>query len=232
MKKFILSLIMAVVAVPAFAGSTVVLTNSTPNEGGYYSAVLTDNVTNDVMNFNTFCLEYGEHFNPGSTYHATIDDTIKNSGTNPATLDVVTQKLYTSYLNGSLDNSYGIGTSGTYSQLQAAFWAIESSDASKLTWNSGVFQNDLITVVRNFSTNTILSASLNSSLSLDVTGYEDVMVLNLWGNAACTSAMQSQLIKVTTSGGGDDNPVVPAPAAVLLSGFGTCLVGLVRRRSL
>ncbi len=238
MKKIILTLIAALFASTAFAGSTVVLRNNTDTEGGYYDAVLKyeDNTTYE---FGTFCLEYGEHFAPGSSYYVSIDDTIKNSGATPDTLDVVTQKLYASYLNNSLDlnltngGSYASGSGSTYSQLQAAFWAIESADAHVLSWSNGVFSNDLVTVVRDFSTNTIISAAINSALNIDTTGYQDVMVMNLWGNSNCNSnPMQSQLIMVQNSGGGDDNNVVPAPGAVLLSGLGTCLVGFIRRRSL
>lgn len=229
MRKVLMALIMSLVATTAFAGRTVVIANSSPNEGGYYTATLTDTASSNVEVFKTFCLEYGEHFDPGTSYYATIDDTIKNSGATPATLDTVSKQLYAAYLNGSLASSYGTGTSSTFSQLQAAFWAIESGDVSKLSWSANTvnayktFSNNLVSVTRDFSTNTVMGVDLLVSLN-DVTGYENVKVMNLWSKSNNTGAIQSQIYM--------DSPAVPAPGAVLLSGLGTVLAGLIRRRTL
>ena len=244
MRKILAILILAAFAVPSFAGLTATLKNNTNNEGGSYLAKVYDG-SDKVMEFNTFCLEYGEEFRNNTLYDVTIDETIKDSGLAPATLDDTTKMLYAAYINGNLsDNPYLHYSEGTtlyndrrYSQLQAAFWAIESADlpsASYLNWTTGsnglsTFTNDLVTVVRNLTTNELISATISSSLNLPADlDYENVMVMNLWQNG---NAIQSQLIYFS-SGNGNDTPAVPAPSAVLLSGIGTCLVGMVRRRSL
>ncbi len=242
MKKYLLALVLACLSVPALAGYTVTLTNSSNGDGGYYDATLIkDGGTPE--NFKTFCLENNEVFVPGKSYNATIDTTIMNSGTDKDTstatdysLNEVSKKLYAAYLDGRLDGIANIDnspTGSTFSLLQKTFWAIESKTvpSSVLNMNKSssyvyTYSNDLVTISR--TKTTLISAVLNSAYAniADGLSFDNVVVMNLW--TATGAPQQSQLYMLPES----PTPSVPAPSAVILSGLGTGLVAIARRRTL
>ena len=81
----------------------------------------------------------------------------------------------------------------------------------------------------------VMSLYLAYGTPLDATAELQFVKDGCWDWADAVSICQSTLnltLCQDTSGGSGDNAVVPAPGAVLLSGFGTALVGFVRRRSL
>ncbi|MBN2843936.1 MAG: hypothetical protein JXM68_12655 [Sedimentisphaerales bacterium] len=242
MKRYFIALVLACLAVPAMAGYTVSLVNSSNGDGGYYDAtMIKDGGTPET--FKTFCLENNEVFIPEKSYNATIDTTIMNSGTDKDvstgtdySLNEVSKKLYAAYLDGKLDSIANIdnSTSGsTYSVLQQTFWAIESKTvpSSIINMNQSssfvyTYSNDLVTISR--TKTTLISAVLNSTYAniADGLDYDNVVVVNLW--TATGAPQQSQLYMLPES----PTPNVPAPASVILSGLGTGLVAMIRRRSL
>ncbi len=58
---------------------------------------------------------------------------------------------------------------------------------------------------------------------------DTIDVVKIMSSSLCMKVCQ---VDDNNGGGGDGNPTVPAPGAVLLSGFGTVIVGAVRRRKL
>ena len=223
MNKGIILLVIAALAIPAMAGynlGTVKLSNPY-GYGGPYSA---DVFVDGVKDFDTFCVEFDDTFKPGTTYFATVDDYVlyspgPDTNGNYTTLTDTAKMLYSAYLNDSL----GMGQKvGHYYDIQEAIWQAQGS---------GIF---------NIEDADIYAAVNGDFTDLDITGWENVKVMNLWKYRSwepadkyayqqCDSSdFQSQLIRV----GGGDNITVPAPGAVLLAGFGTSLVGVIRRRTL
>ncbi|MDX2481784.1 MAG: PEP-CTERM sorting domain-containing protein [Desulfuromusa sp.] len=152
-------------AYPVTSGQEVYLlqseTGATNGDFGVFS-------TADGLLFNTFCVEEGVYFNPGSKYTATIDDGIKGTkdGGIIETLHGGTKYLYWNFVQGTLTGfSYD---SSNVSALQNAFWLL---------------QGDLVDSTNSFYTLAIAHAAEGAAY--------DVKVMNLWDG---TAAKQSQLI--------------------------------------
>ena len=155
--------------------------------------------------FNTFCVEKSITFTPGDTYIASIDEKVYFApGGEPSgsILNDAVKKLYAAYLNNSF-------TTSQHEELQNTIWNL---------------QNFSVTVSDALFTS-ILADPVNFDYygnSLNINGWQNVKVLNLWksdGHGGLTDC-QSQLI------------MVPAPGAIILCGLGTLITAKIRRRTL
>lgn len=120
--------------------------------------------------------------------------------TSGATLHNNVRKIYAAFLNGG--NAIGTFTGN---QIQSEIWYWQNGG---VPYTVNGFQ------AKNYG----IFASLTSAM---IAGWQNVKVLNLWKYPNFTGDIQSQLVRVVP---------IPAPAAVMLCGIGTILVGYVRRR--
>ena len=79
--------------------------------------------------FETFCIEYSEHFTPGSTYYYGISQGAMNggvSGGNPDPISRGTAWLYLQFATGHLQDTIRLDNSNaSAADLQAAIWFLE-----------------------------------------------------------------------------------------------------------
>ena len=157
-----------------------------------------------------WCLESNINFTPGDTYYATLDRFAAGGGQGyePAgdPLGEVAEGIYLKWRDG---NSLG----WTQNEVEKSLWeAEEESDGQALapyTWATG------------------------EGLVITDDASNAVWVLNLWELSDIVqindNVLFAQSVKEKQSHIVGTIPV-PAPAAVLLGGLGTCLVGFMRRR--
>jgi hypothetical protein len=78
--------------------------------------------------FQTFCLEYHEHFSPGNLYTAVLNTAANSASQGLDPVDARTAYLYTKYRQGTLsgfDYSTVAGRKNSAGQLQLAIWYLE-----------------------------------------------------------------------------------------------------------
>jgi PEP-CTERM motif len=174
------------------------LSGANINGGGAFKAMFMNGGLAGTY-FPTFCIEYSEHFSPGTTYTATVEPNAMYGGNGGASgtplsdpVGSATQFLYRTFLLGQLDGfglGFDYGSQDSYIALQTAIWSLEDE--------SGFSIGPLGLTLKNWA--------------LANAGTQDygVRALNLWNGAPynVSTAAQSQLIWVT-----------PEPNSLLLLG--------------
>lgn len=206
--------------------------------------------------FQTFCLEYGEHFKPGYTYDFTVGTSANGGGfgnspgrpgdLTPATaagdpIDARTAYLYTRFLLGDLswtaadgvtvrsyDYTLGAGRAASAEQLQRAIWYAEGE---RTLAQIGGTTSDAYRLF-------LLADQAVASGAW--TGLGGIQVMNVFVSAPGADGLAGTLRQSQLAPGASftpptfEVPAVPLPSAAwsalgLLAGLGT--VGAVRRRN-
>jgi len=202
--------------------ATVKLSNSQVSTvGGPFTATVMSGTVGRYTapaTFNTFCVEVGEHFTPGTEDWAVVSDRARfgvngTDGTDQyGTYDLLSPKtafLYSNYMSGtmaSLVNTWS-GSQGDLIALQDAIWSLEDVSAN----TSGATANMAAS----------LAAKANAS---SWTTIGNVRVMQLWTSQATVNTqggqVQDQLVLVPT-------PTSAMAGFSLLAGLG--LLGLRRK---
>jgi hypothetical protein len=196
MNRFVFASVIAAICGSAI-GQTVVINQGAYSfsNGGEFNASLSGSSLSPAAltssgSFETFCLEYSEHFQPGGTYYYTID-TAAFAGAGGAVdgsdpLDERTAYLYNAFITGGLagyDYSNALGQrQADAGALQNAIWYLEQENAS--------LDSALAVAFYNFAQGGIGQ------------GLGDVRVLNPYSIADSGAFIpaQSQLIKIPAPG--------------------------------
>lgn len=166
--------------------------------------------------FTTFCIEYDEHFSPGSTYYARISheaDGGGSGGPSPDDLSSRTAIMYQRFREGASIGGYVVDTYAEVTELQNALWSSEeelerpyaglSAMAKAMyDWAEEATDNDGISDVAAFS-----SGKLGK-----------VRVMQLWNDAAYTNNAQDMLT------------MIPLPTTAGLASLGLMGIVIPRRR--
>jgi hypothetical protein len=193
--------------------------------GGEFTATTSENFLGNYApsataygGFETFCLETGVEFSPGTLYYYTLGNvTQPNPGNSQAgsglTLSQGTAYLYYQFGKGLLsdfDYTPGAGRMADDNLLQAAIWALQGGQSyggypTPITDNK--FYNDALN-------------ALGGGV-LDPNTNPNVVVLQVWTNPDDTGPAQNQLVLVPDGG-------------LTVSLLGGALIGLqiLRRKSL
>jgi hypothetical protein len=157
--------------------------------------------------FQTFCIELGEEFSPGSAYNVTISyDILYDGGLFPSgePITMGTARLYSQFAAGTLsgyDYTYGSGRTATAGDLQQTIWYLQGEETSLINGGADgtAFYNAAV-------------SALGGNIANAADGAYGVVALNLWapnGDGSNGAGAQDQLMVVP----GSIN-VVPEPSVV------------------
>lgn len=158
--------------------------------------------------FYTFCVETDEHVAAGThNYYVTLStDAILggSGGPEPDPLSPQSAYLYSLWLDGMDGVNTIVHNNTTANDIQKAIWSFE---------NESLGATNLYTDWANAA---VAGGWVNT----------DIMVMNLWGNAAQTDNKQDLLVRVLPI----EQQVVPLPGAVLLGILGLGVAGVKLRK--
>jgi hypothetical protein len=241
MKKLcLLAGLAGVLAVPAVQAQMQItlyqdLSNYSYSDGGEFNAVpdaallsvnpalagyapATADLTTGNPNFQTFCIETGEYFYPGTTYNVTISDEIMYDGglfPSGSPITMGTAWLYSQFAAGTLsgyDYTEGSGRTATAGDLQQAIWYLQGEETSLVNGGSGADGTAFYNAAE-----TVLGGTINNAAN----GAYGVVALNLWvpnPDGSNGAGAQDQLMVVP-----DPSAVVPVPEPSAAS-FGLLLL--------
>ena len=195
-------------------GEFTIVSNDLAGVAGAYTGYTQGVRPGGTFNFETFCLEYNEHFSPGGTYYAQISPGMAAVKGGTANYDVISQGtawLYQQFITGQLTNYDYVNAAARKNSaglLQQAIWFLEDE-------GQGNINNYYVQLARNhFSDDNSLTVTKG-----DYAG-TGVSVLNVWANSNYTGYAQDQLIGIP----------VPEPTTMLLLGLGLLGLGLSSRK--
>lgn len=212
-KAMLLCLLAAMIVLPAAAAPTIQMINdSVP---AYQFKVLQDGFAGYAAGtiMPTFCLEKNEYFNPGSSYYAVLNTSAVGGGMD--------------WNGGVYGQTPSVAANGSdpLDQRTAYLHTKFMEGDSRLT-DQAKLQNAVHYLEAEIGTkNSYVSLAEQAIASGEWSGLGNVRVMNLWtkfDGQTYSGWAQDQLVMIA----------VPAPAALVLSGIGTLLVGIIRSRKL
>jgi hypothetical protein len=195
--------------------------------GGEFNAMVISSDISELpvgYEFATFCMEKNEYLQFGTTYYASVN-TFANyggiagqlPGTHIDPLDPRTAWLYNEFSNGTLsgyDFSTTTGRKKSAEALQHAIWYLEQEETTTQI-------NQLSTSLKSATWGFINQANASPWTETGTIG--DIRILNLTSDFKGMQRAQDVLCP-------EFPPAVPTPGAILLTGLGTTIVGLIRRQ--
>jgi hypothetical protein len=186
-----------------------------PTLAGY--TALTADLAAGNPNFQTFCIETGEYFYPGTTYNVTISQKILYDGgqfPNGEPITTGTAWLYSQFAAGTL-SGYDYNDSGraaSAGDLQQAIWYLQGEEASLVNGGADgtAFFNTAVT-------------ALGGAVNYAANGAYGVVALNLWDSS--NNGAQDQLMVVPGPSS------VPEPSAVSFGLLFLLLPGMYKVRA-
>jgi len=195
----------------------------TPNLTAYLNSYAA--VARNGAGFQTFCLEYNEHFNWGANYQYGVSSAAVQGGTTTSdTLSVGTAWLYSQFAQGTLAGYFGVNRPANAGLLQNTIWYLEGEIASLSpnTFSTAVSAHFGSLAAAQADTSSIDALNANAA-------YYGVWVLNLGDpNSSPAYQKQDQLIYKTPSSHRDNVP--DGGATFMLLGISAGAVSWLRRK--